>query len=396
MASQLKESLDNLKKEKPELKELVDEYGDSKGKIEYYSLERVLRQNCRYMMIIGERSNGKTYACLDRTIERYFKEGSESGYIRRYREDFRGKRGDSLYSNHIANGRIGYHSGHEYDGIKYYAGRWYVGKRDEDLNKLVTNEKPLCYGFSLSDMEHDKSTGYPHIKTVIFDEFLTRGYYLPNEFILFMNCLSTIIRHRSDVEIFMLGNTVNKYCPYFKEMGMTHIAEMEQGKIDVYTYGNSGLRVAVERCNRPKKGTKKSDVYFAFDNPELQMITDGEWEISLYPHLPAKYLQSDILFIYFIKFNDKLLQCEIIQKEDTIFTYIHEKTTPIQDMDNDIIFSEEFSARPNRYRNILRPIDKLSKKIAEFYKSERIFYQDNEIGEIIRNYIKWCKTVNYV
>ena len=63
---------------------------------------------------------------------------------------------------------------------------------------------------------------------------------------MFANVLSTIIRHRNDVKIFMLANTVNKYCPYFKEMGLKHITEMKQGSIDIYTYGSSDLRVAVE------------------------------------------------------------------------------------------------------------------------------------------------------
>ena len=39
--------------------------------------------------------------------------------------------------------------------------------------------------------------------------------------LFFMNVLSTIIRDRENIKIFMLGNTVNKYCPYFDEMGLT-------------------------------------------------------------------------------------------------------------------------------------------------------------------------------
>ena len=93
---------------------------------------------------------------------------------------------------------------------------------------------------------------------------MTRQYYLQNEFVLFTNVLSTIIRHRNDVKILMLANTVNKYCPYFKEMGLKHITEMEQGDIDVYTYGTSSLRVAVEYCKPFAKG-KASDVYFTFN-----------------------------------------------------------------------------------------------------------------------------------
>src|SRR5699024_5250425 len=125
------------------------------------------------------------------------------------------------------------------------------------------------------DVEHDKSTAYPKVKTIFFDEFLTRQYYLPDEFVTFMNVVSTIVRQRDDVIIFMCGNTVNQYCPYFTEMGLTHVKEMNKGVIEVYKYGESRLKVAVEYADSISKSGKPSDVYFAFDNPNLQMITGG-------------------------------------------------------------------------------------------------------------------------
>ena len=120
----------------------------------------------------------------------------------------------------------------------------------------------------------------------------------------------------------MLGNTVNKYSPYFKEMGLKHITEMKPGDIDVYKYGDSSLTVAVE-YTKPNKTGKGSDIYFAFDNPKLTMITGGAWEIDIYPHCPVKYTPAEILFTYFIEFGRDLLQCEIVQHDDLNFTIIH-------------------------------------------------------------------------
>ena len=147
------------------------------------------------------------------------------------------------------------------------------------------------FAFALTQMEHDKSTSYPDVTTIIFDEFLSRIGYLKDEFMLFMNVVSTIVRQRNDVTIYMLGNTVNKYCPYFTEMGLTHVDKMEPGTIDVYTYGESKLKVAVEYCKDHNIDGRKSDSYFAFDNPQLQMITNGVWEVALYPHI-HRYLHN--------------------------------------------------------------------------------------------------------
>lgn len=358
---------------------------------QFYSSASIKKLNATYNMIIGKRSNGKTYCCLEDIIRTYAESGKQGAYLRRYREDFRGKRGDQLFAAHVANGVIEDATNGEWTGVKYYAGRWYFSKFDAVLNKDIRDTEPFCFGFSISEMEHDKSTSYPDITTVVFDEFISRSYYLPDEFVLFVNVLSTIIRGRYDVTIYMLGNTVNKYCPYFKEMGLGHVDEMELGTIDLYKYGSSGLSVAVERCNDPES-SKDSNKYFAFDNPSLQMITGGAWEIDIYPHLPIKYTKRDIQLIYFILFNDYILQCEIIVIDGCIFTYIHRKTTELQNPDGDIIFTTEYSPRPNISRNILHPTYEVHRKISNLFKAEKVFYQDNEVGELVRNYLMWCKT----
>lgn len=359
---------------------------------DYYRLDRILDQKAQYNLIIGERSNGKTYAALEYGIKQYCTTGKQMGYIRRWKEDYRGKRGQALFAAHEETGFISEVTGGEWDRVKYYAGKWYFATMDEELGKLVSSDDPFCFAFSLSDMEHDKSTSYPRITTVIFDEFLTRQYYLPNEFVVFINVLSTIIRQRDDVTIFMLANTVNKYAPYFKEMGLGHVAEMEKGKIDVYSYGESKLRVAVERCGSPNKKGKKSDFYFAFNNPALQMITGGAWEIDLYPHLMRKYKPKDVIFTYFINFEDALLQCEVVSLDDCTFTYIHRKTTPIQDENTDVIFSTEYDPRPNHFRNLRRCSTDIERKIFSYFKKDKVFFQDNEVGEVVRNYLKYCET----
>lgn len=364
-------------------------FGSSKS--DFYSLTKILKLGCQYNMIFGERSNGKTFACLEYAIMNFAKSGKQTAYIRRYREDFVGKRGEQLCASHgdivkeVTNG--------EYDGVSYYAKKWYFSKFDPDLGKSVRSETPFMFGFALSEMEHDKSTSYPDVTTVVFDEFMTRGAYLRDEFVCFMNVLSTIIRHRDDVTIFMLGNTVNKYCPYFVDMGLGHIADMEPGKIDVYTYGSSQLKVAVERCANNKKKKKASDMYFAFDNPALEMITGGAWEIDIYPHLPERYKQSQVCYRYFIEFNDQILQCEIVDGDNGVFTYIHNKSTRLKDNPEDLIYSEEYSVKPNHRRNITKPMLPIEHKIWSMFKADKVFYQDNEVGELVRNYLMVCKSL---
>lgn len=355
----------------------------------FYSLTNIKKRKADYNIIFGERSNGKTYSVLKEILTNYLKKGEKGAIIRRYDLDFKSKRGSVMFNGLIGNGIL---DGTDWDGIRYYAGAWTLYRNDEKLNKKVYDKQPFCYSFSLASFEHDKSTSYDDVTIVLFDEFLTRGSYLNDEFIIFMNVLSTIIRHRDNVVIYMLGNTVSFNCPYFKEMGLKHITNIDKGKIEVYQYGNSKLKVAVEYSDFNAQ-SKPSDKYFAFDNPRLQMITGGAWELAIYPHLPIKYRPNEIKFKYFVMWEDDILQCEIINKNHNYFTYIHRKTTPIKDEDRDLIFSPEPSYKRNYRRFITKPIDKLGKTIIGFFNDDKVFYQDNEVGEIMRYYLQY--SMNY-
>lgn len=363
-----------------------------KRELKYYSLDNILKKNCVYNVIIGERSNGKTYAVLKYGIEQYFKNGGQIAIIRRWKEDITGKRASDMFSALNYNGEVKKASNGEYEGITYYAGKFYVCKYADNGKPLYSDSDCIGYVFALSDTEHNKSISYPRVTTILFDEFLTKFTYLQDEFVLFMNTISTIIRQRTNVKIFMLGNTVNKYCPYFAEMGLTHIEKMKQGTIDVYTYGTSELTVAVEYCESLKE-SKENNFYFAFNNPKLSMITSGAWELNIYPHLPIKYKPKDVLFRYFIIFNDKIYQCNVIDVDGEMFTYIHNKTTNIQDKDNDLIYTLEYSHKLNYNRNIYKPINSLQKKLLWFFINDKVFYQSNEVGDAISNYLKICKNL---
>ena len=366
------------------------------AKFKYYDIRRILEEypNAYYYLIIGERSNGKTYSALSYALERYFKHGEQFAYLRRWGEDIRKKQLSNLFSGHVENHLIEKLSNGEWLGVDYTGSKFRLTKADED-GKVIYSDDPIGFAFDLNSMEHFKSISFPKITTVIFDEFLSRQSYLPNEFMLFTNALSTIVRLRTNVKIFMLGNTVNKYCPYFAEMGLTHIKEQKQGTIDQYRYAASGLEVVVEYCESSnKRGGKGSDVYFAFDNPQLQMITQGSWEIAIYPHLPERYKPKEVVAQFFIDFDKELLHGEVISKSNCApFVFLHRKTTEIKS-DDDIVYGQRPDANPYHRVGLRAYSDKLTKFIRQCYAENRIFYSENEVGEIFRNYLLWADNEN--
>jgi hypothetical protein len=166
---------------------------------------------------------------------------------------------------------------------------------------------------------------------------------------------------------------------------------MTLGDIDVYRYGETQLTVAVEYC-KPNTEGKPNNYYFAFDNPKLSMITGGAWEIDIYPHLPQKYRPIDVALHFYINYNVEWLHAEVVIMSEMTFIFIHPKTTPLSDYDkyNTLIYSPEFSPLPNWHRRINEPRDKITKKIFEYFITDRVFYSSNDVGEILRNYMIWC------
>lgn len=359
---------------------------DAVANSQYYDIKPLMAKNATYNLVIGKRGNGKTYSALRYALEQYAKDGSTSAYIRRWKDDVTGARASTIFADMNAKGVVKELTG--YDCISYYNRIQYLSNVNEETGK-IDREKPLMYMFSLSDMEHDKSTQYPTVKVIIFDEFIARNGYFPDEFIAFTNTLSTIIRDRDNCRIIMLGNTISKFCPYFQEMGIKRVYSMKQDTIDVYQYGNSKLTVAVEYTGE-NEASGKSNFYFAFENPKLEMITKGKWELPIFPHTLERITAKNILFSYFILFSEKCFQADIVQGANGLFTHIHEKTTPIQDECNDLIYCLETKEGVNYYRNILKPDIEIRRKIATFFVNDKVFYSNNDVGSYIQSYLREC------
>ena len=359
---------------------------------EFYRLDNILKNKCQFYVIFGERSNGKTYACLEHIISKYVKTGKQGIIFRRWVEDITKVNGDQMFSGHVSNKIIEKLTGGRWTDVYYNSRRWYLCRYNEDDFSIEKDDTPFCYIQALAQVEHNKSVSYPNVTTILFDEFIPiSGQYLTDEWSIFQNSVSTIIRRRDDVEVFLCGNTNARYNnTYFKNMGLKHALHMKPGTIDLYEY-DSKTKVAVE-YTMPYINGKNSDNYFAFDNPN-NMIINGEWSLQIYPKRTkemGRIAKSDIALIYFIQFEDVILQCEVIINDRYRYTYVHKKNTPFKDPDNDIIFSQNYDPRPNWRRKITRVQDNLCRKLFRFYQNDEIFYQDNETGDAFESYITWC------
>ena len=357
----------------------------------YYNIEPIDNTGAIYRMIIGQRSNGKTYRVCKHIVEDYINEGKRGAYIRRYEESITPKNLQSLFNPHLQ--LIWELSEHKWNSIFYRAKEFHLCAIDSEGKIIAKDDTAFCITAAINTSENTKGEDRGEVYTIVFDEFMTRSGYLNNEFVRFMNLLSTLIRDRESAVIYMLANTINKYCPYFAEMGLKNIDKLAQGEIAVYTYGSSDLTVAVELCDEVQATKQTASKYFAFDNPQLQMITRGAWEFQIYPRAPYKILPEDIVLKFYIQFAEQLLACEVVHSTlkqycNDVFIFVHPQTKDINVDDFTIMYVSDFSSCRMHVRFLKDQPTEGHKLIYSLIQRKAVCFSDNDTGEVFRNWLQ--------
>lgn len=365
--------------------------------IKYYTTKRLDETKAKLRIGYGMRSNGKTTAPLLKGVKKAIKtldgRHEQTAYLRRWDDEIRPKNDiASLYDGILTFFDLDKATGGRYNTIIHKSRKFYFAKSVE--GQIVDIDlKPFCICFALSQNEHYKSLSYPDITTILFDEFISENHqYLPNEYHRFTSILSTIIRGRNDVEVYLMGNTVDRNCIYWNEFRLTEIVKkMQEGDLYHYQPTNRKTDIAIEWAERVTNKGEVLNVYTDFDNSNSEMINTGAWDTDNYPHLPFSYSPADVLFTFFIEYNTEKFQCEIINKYNTPYIYIHRKTTDFKDIDNDLIYGDNPTGKPNYSINLFKPEYKVQRKIADLFHYNKVFYQDNLVGDSINSFLNWCR-----
>lgn len=359
-------------------------------------------------LIYGERSNGKTFQALAWSFYDCAMNGWNMSYIRATKEGFKGKNGRALFEDLSTAGVIEFVTGGEYSGVQYYAQAWYLTKKVVDdktgaIHIVRDDTQPFCWAIALSTWQTDKGFTLPNCYIHIFDEFVRKGAADPEEFDAFEQVKSTLVRQGATDRIIMLGNTVNKFSVYFRNMRLSKVVkDMEAGD----------MRIVINKSNEPGivpdagfllyysdeglKTPKKSNLFFNYGSGKTnKMITQGSWDMADYPHIgkDKRYASSEVVFTFYIRWDEEILACDVVQRETCAYIAIHRKTGGIKHPDEDLVYDPDiYSIQPNWRRNLLRDFDeaKFESRMLDFFRRDLVYYQDNEVGDMVRAYLDWC------
>ena len=346
----------------------------------WYSLDKINELDCVYNFLLGGRGVGKTYAVMKQAIKHRLRTGEPFAYIRRYKESIAPSKVQDLCKPHYE--LIEHMTNGEYNHVKVWQGCFWLEYRNEEGELIKKDPNPLGYLLSLSTQDVDKGADRGFVKYIIFDEVIARNGYLRDEWAVFQNCISTLVRHRAGTKIYLLANPISKFCLYFDELGIDFNAA-EQGKIYVIKYDDEGsMKCAFEFIADSNAGSSAvADEYFAFKNSDkAKSITQGVWEFNPYEHLPSGIYQiSEKIKEIYIRFTGLIFCAEIMKYKDTYFLFFR----PAKEIPKKTYYlsvDRYFDKYAIVACNHDHPIYKLLNKI---YKTGNVYYSTNQCGDYI-------------
>lgn len=286
----------------------------------YYDIADMWSTQAQYMLLLGQRANGKSYQAKMKVLENAYKNNEKFVYLRRWDSDIKASMVRSYFDDmpisKITNG--------EWDSIYAYGGNIHFQKTIEGSTK-TEKSMPIGKYCALNLNERYKSTVFKNTTVIIFEEFITDKIYLNNEPTTLQHFVSTVFR-LGEGHVIMVGNTLSRVCPYFAEWQLEGTLTQKQGTIDVYhfhTLDNNVIDVAVEYCTNINNGNRM------FFGQAAKQITTGQWDTKEAPKLPKEYEEYVLVYEALIKYNSFkfVMQLLIDTEEDTLILYVYPHTT---------------------------------------------------------------------
>lgn len=278
-----------------------------------YDIFHIPWQRTAYTMLISKRGVGKTTSVMLLGLILFKLYGVQIQYIRQTDDMTTPKYAQELMSTILSCGYIEKLTNGRWNYAVYHAKRWVYANIDGSGKVVEKSDIHFCYTLSI-DHSFDYKSNYnsPHGDLVCFDEFIGKRYY-PNEFIYFLDILSTIIRKRTGVPIVMLSNAIDEYSEYFDEFEINEeVRQMKRGDCRICE-SSGGTRIYVEMINHhDKNAARLNREYFGFKNPRLYAITgEGEWNVPLCKHYDIEDEPQVLDRTHYIKMGLNLLAIEL-------------------------------------------------------------------------------------
>jgi len=343
----------------------------------FYNIENLLKEKAQYSILLGQRSNGKSYQCKKLVLDEAYKKGLNFIYLRRMNADAKPSKVEQYFNDIVTDGYITELTGGEWDGIACRNSYICFSRLDEE-NKLIRS-KPIGQYWDLRTAEHAKSMSFVNVGTILYEEFITDGIYLDNEPTRFMQFVSTVAR-LNRVRVLMVGNTLTRVCPYLIEWGLEPVLRQKIGTIETYTFETGDgekVKLAVERC---ATSNFKNHMFFG---KAADQIVKGEWDTHAVPIIPNPPSVYERIYPVLLDYHTFKFVMELLIDANTggrfVYIYPHHGKRKI-----DRVITPDFSDKPFITNQFLPKIPAESMML-ECFKIGKVCYSDNLTGTDFEN-----------
>lgn len=258
---------------------------DENGHLNIYPIIDIAKKyDCPFIALIGEKRIGKTYGCVGYGLKQFYETGKPMFYARRYDKTFTENICGDLVRVHkqdIINLSGGKHNNCDLRGKYYDLVRDSESKTTGKITKY--NRVHLAFCRSLNNIETETADDKGGVSCIIYDEFLTRGNELKDEFNRLMILHANATGKRSDTftPMFLLGNTVSRESEVAEAFGV-RLRELKRG-VNIITNTDGIPRLILFYSPETSKSTKAAATYYdRFQNDHINMISHGDWTLGTY------------------------------------------------------------------------------------------------------------------
>lgn len=356
----------------------------------YYTLDRIMNENADYNIIIGERGNGKTYAIQKHLIETFLATGKQCFMLRRWMDDVKPSIAQNFWDGNLLS-QLSDMSNGRFTSIVYRNSKYICVSYDDKGKPIIDDNNTIGYIWDVNESERLKGQSFPNVQNIVYEEFISLATlgYIPNEITYFLNIISTIVRDRTDVKIWLLGNTVNPYNPYFEHFGINGLS-LNQGEIWTKYDTETGCKVALEFCAKRRVGSifGTSAKYFAFgtNDGSSDMIVSGQWQIPDYP--TCKFVLENSRYKMYIKFDEKILEFHMMAKNRDFFVYVREISNRTTLPNKYLVLDLVPNPKSNYYTSLMNiPPEKLPPSLPELINNNKIWFDKKLTGAYFYNFM---------
>jgi hypothetical protein len=355
----------------------------------YYDIKPILKIGADYNMILGRRSNGKSYQVKYVSLYEAYHEVDyitgkpktryQLAYGRRWKDELKPNEIESYFDDiNIKELTKG-----EYERVSVYRGTIYFARTDE--NGKTVRGKQIGKCFALTGATHYKSLTFPLIGNYIFEEFIPEtGDYLPRDVENLESIISTIARNEK-IRVFLIGNTINAVCPYFRDWELKGAVKQAEGTIDIYNkpivvfdyaqnkWSESNVKIAVELCRQT------TEVGLMAFGKNANSINGNSWDCEIQPHLVKSYDCYINKYRILYKYGEFRFLINLLKDKDTreltVYVYPYTKDNYT---DRRIVTDEYTQDRfSTAYLTALTKYDKI---VIELIAQGKICFSDNLTG----------------